>query len=389
MSLLDLWRDSPSQVKEKRVRQIIAFSGSGQLSDRGESSAEFREFLGHAPSAMLSRFAWECLENSFPDSGFALQDIVNQVGKRLGFAVEYGHYRGVSGEIGHDGIWRRKDDIAIVVEIKTTDSFRIDLDIPARYRNQLIRSGAIEEGCSSILVVVGRQDTGDLEAQVRGSRHAWDMRLISVDRLLRLMHLREDLEDPFIFDKISGILTPQEYTKVDGIVDLVFLAAEDVKEERSVVDDSVDELKEKQFTPVNFHEACIERIQQVIEPTLVKQSRAAWRSPGDEVSVVCIVSRAYEKSTHVGYWFAFHPYQQEFLESAATGWIACGCGSSESILMIPLSEFSQWLDGLHMTEAEDRTYWHLRISQHGEKFLLDRRKGYDSIDLSEYLLAPE
>jgi len=35
-----------------------------------------------------------------------------------------------------------------------------------------------------VLIVVGRQDTGELEAQIRGSRHAWDIRLISAEALL-------------------------------------------------------------------------------------------------------------------------------------------------------------------------------------------------------------
>ena len=32
---------------------------------------------------------------------------------------------------------------------------------------------------SSMLIVVGGEDTGDLEAQIRGSRYAWDIRLVS------------------------------------------------------------------------------------------------------------------------------------------------------------------------------------------------------------------
>ena len=61
----------------------------------------------------------------------------------------------------------------------------------ASYRRELIASAQLDEERSSILIVVGRQDTGDLEAHVRGSRHAWDVRLISVDALLRLMFLKE------------------------------------------------------------------------------------------------------------------------------------------------------------------------------------------------------
>ncbi|MDX1563655.1 MAG: putative Ig domain-containing protein, partial [Gammaproteobacteria bacterium] len=46
------------------------------------------------------------LESSFSNSGLALQDIVNEVARRLGFDVEPGRYRGKKGEIGFDGLWR-------------------------------------------------------------------------------------------------------------------------------------------------------------------------------------------------------------------------------------------------------------------------------------------
>ena len=36
----------------------------------------------------------ECLNEKFESGGLALQDVVNQVGRRLGFQVEDGRYRG-------------------------------------------------------------------------------------------------------------------------------------------------------------------------------------------------------------------------------------------------------------------------------------------------------
>ena len=79
--------------------------------------------------------------------------------------------------------------------------------------------------------ISGRSDTGDLEAQVRGSRHVRDVRIISVDALLRLLKVKEELEDPATIDRIRDILTPHEFTRVDGIIDLVFTAAKEIKEE--------------------------------------------------------------------------------------------------------------------------------------------------------------
>ena len=58
------------------------------------------------------------------------------------------------------------------MEVKTTDTYRIDLDTLAGYRRALIQGGSITEERASLLIVVGREDTGDLEAPIRGSRHA-------------------------------------------------------------------------------------------------------------------------------------------------------------------------------------------------------------------------
>ncbi len=198
MALIDLWRGSPDQLSAKHVQQIVAFAGDGKLGDGNPASVEFRTFLGQVSSAILMRYATECLTDSFSSSGLVLQDTVNEIGLRLGFLVTHGRYRGVAGQLGFDGLWESADDHGLVVEVKTTDAYRIDLNTLADYRRGLIKSGKLSEEHSSILIVVGRQDTGDLEAQIRGSRHAWDVRLISTEALMSLLAVKEELEDPKI-----------------------------------------------------------------------------------------------------------------------------------------------------------------------------------------------
>jgi hypothetical protein len=202
MSLVDLWQSTPKQLSDKHVQQVIGFAGNGKLRDGNSTSEEFRAFIELIPSSDLSRYAAECLESHFEDSGLALQDIVNQSGRRLGLQVIDGRYRGTHNQIGFDGLWSSSDGDQIVVEVKTTDAYRIDLNTIADYRRALIRKGDISEERSSILIVVGRQDTGDLEAQIRGSRHAWDIRIISVDSLFRLVSIREEIEGPSVVRKI-------------------------------------------------------------------------------------------------------------------------------------------------------------------------------------------
>ena len=126
-------------------------------------------------------------------------------------------------------------DTFLVVEVKTTDAYRISIDTISTYREKLIGSGRIA-GKSSVLIVVGRQDTGELEAQVRGSRHAWDVRLISVEALSKLVLLKENSDEEETGRKIRSVLIPVEYTRLDALVDVMFTTATDVEAQAIDVD---------------------------------------------------------------------------------------------------------------------------------------------------------
>jgi len=390
MSLIDIWKSQKLQIEEKHIQQIIAFSGDGQLKDGNEASIEFRDFLSNIASALLISYASQCLENSFNGSGFALQDIVNQVGSRLGFDVVYGRYRGVSGQIGCDGIWKFPSGHTIIVEVKTTDAYRIDLETIANYRKQLIKNGSAVEHSTSVLIIVGRKDTGDLEAQIRGSRHAWDMRLISVDALMSLMRLKESVEEPKTVQRIHDILIPREFTKLDEIIEIVFSTAEDVKEEEPI-DDESDQFTQKgktpKFTPVSFHEACKDRIENKLGITLLKQSKASFYSSDKSIRLICAVSKEHERGNQTGYWFAFHPHQREFLSEAINSYIAFGCGDKNTIILFPSDKFIPLLEHMNTTQKDDRFYWHVQILKNGTSYYMHAKKGYKDINISEYLMT--
>ena len=280
MSLVDLWSVSRDQILGKHVQQIIAFAGEGKLLDGSQASDDFRSFLSLVPSSLLGEYAQQCLKDSFPDSGFALQDVVNEVGTRLDLQISNGRYRGTTRQVGWDGLWQFPAGHAAVVEVKTTDAYRIRLDTILGYRLALVRDGAITADSSSALIVVGRQDTGDLEAQIRGSRYAWDIRLISVDALLRLVSIKESIEDPIILRRIHDILVPREYTRLDDIVDILFSTAEDLRHEETPPDEDVpteDTARKPKFTPVAFHDTCMARVEKHLGIPLLKRSRAKFR----------------------------------------------------------------------------------------------------------------
>jgi hypothetical protein len=295
MPLLDLWAKSPDQLEDKLIHQLIAFAGNGKLLDDGPCSTEFRSFLATVPSEKLQKYAEQCLTEAFTDSGLALQDVVNEVGVRLGAVATPGRYRGTKKHTGFDGLWSFPSGQKIVIEVKTTDAYRIDLNVVAEYRRKLIADNLASEDSSSILLVVGRQDTGDLEAQIRGSRHAWDVRIISVDALIRLMRIMEEVDDPAIVQRIHNILIPREFTRLDEIADVLFSTTEEVKQ-----DETPPEVKEQsstpksdgeKTTPVAFHEACIKRVQAQLALSFVKRSRSGYSTPDNSVALNVSVSK--------------------------------------------------------------------------------------------------
>ena len=395
MSLLDLWKNSPDQLKGKQVQQLVAIAGDGKLTDGSSCSAELRDLLATVPSESLAAYAEQCLTQGFTDSGFVLQNIVNEVGARLGATSSRGRYRGTTKHVGFDGLWVFPSNHAIVVEVKTTDAYRIDLNTIAGYRNNLIASNSVTEANSSMLLVVGRQDTGDLEAQIRGSRFAWDIRIISVLALLRLMAIKEEVEDPAIVKRIHSILIPREFTRLDAIADIIFSAAEEIKREEAPIEvDDDDEAalvrsEGSKFKPVAFHEACVQRVQGKLGVSLVKRSRSGYSSPDKLVALNCSVSKEHDAATQPNYWFAFHPHQQEFLREHPRSYVAFGCGSSERLVVIPFSEFEPWLEASWTTVKGERSYWHVVIYRKGEKYTLRRRKGESAIDLTPYVLPEE
>lgn len=183
MPLLSLWSTNPAAIDQFTIDQVVAAAGDGVLKDGSECSQELRSFLSQVKSTKLPLYVDRCLTSVFNKGGMVLQDLVNELGRRLDYKVTNGRYQGTTNAIGFDGIWVPTEEHSIVIEVKTTDAYRMSLDTVAQYREKLIKAGQLAPR-SSILVVVGREDTGELEAQVRGSRHAWDIRLISTDALV-------------------------------------------------------------------------------------------------------------------------------------------------------------------------------------------------------------
>ncbi len=378
-SISEIWINSKETFDSKSLSQILSFAGDGKLKDNNTTSIEFRELLEQVPFELLKQFSENCLSEKFDDSGFALQDVINQIGSRLGFDVTNGLYRGRKNKIGFDGIWKSNEDFSIIVEVKTTDAYRINLDTIAKYRNKLIEQRQINKTNSSILIIVGRQDTGDLEAQIRGSRHAWDIRLLSTDSLLQLLALKEKLNDTKTIQQINELLKPKEYTRIDKLIDLIFLTSKDLEIEDSVESEEIlgeekeiteNDSPKTKASPVNFHNECLEKVQSKLEINLIKQTRISYSNKEKSTGLICSISKPHKQGQFKKYWFAFHPHQQDFLKEFNNSFIAYGCGSPDNTILIPFEEFEPFVKNFWTTSNNDRIYWHVVIHQRLDKLLL-------------------
>lgn len=379
-TISEIWSNDKTAFQKKTLSQILSFAGDGKLKDNSITSVEFRDLLQQIPSEMLKRFIDDCLTDTFADGGYALQDIVNQIGCRLDFDIQYGRYRGVKGDIGFDGIWS-KDGFSIVVEVKTTDTYRIQLETIAKYRERLIEEQKIDKEHSSILIVVGRNDTKELEAQIRGSRYAWDIRVISTDSLFKLLSIKEALNDPSVMVQINEVLKPIEYTRLDELIKLMFITSQDGQtiEDADTAEhydkDTENEYLKRNFhskteSPANFSEDCIEKIERKLGVHLIKQGRIAFSNEDKSIGIVCATSKKYKRGKNQSYWFSFHPHQQAFLDRFKEAYVAYGCGSEDTVLLIPISDFRSLVRNMSTTERNGRKFWHVIVSENKNELFL-------------------
>lgn len=405
MPLIALWKSAPAAVAQMTIQRIVANAGDGRLLDNSACSKELREYLRGVLSADLARYVEQCLSSPFDKSGMALQDLVNELGRRLDYNVADGRYQGVAGSVGHDGLWVSAEKHAIIVEVKTTDIYRISLDTIVRYRQQLTELGHIGS-LSSVLIVVGRQDTGELEAQVRGSRHAWDIRLISADALIKLVQLKENTEGADTGRKIRDLLTPMEYTRLDRMIDVMFTAAKDVEEGAVGIqaeDAEVDAMISAPTAQVGGkgtwqitdgkllqakRDAIVTAMAARTEVGYIKKSRALIWDASHTKRMVCTLSKRYARTPTVPYWYAYHPGWHEFLQAGAEAHVVLGCMDLPFAFALPLPVLTPLLDALNTTDNEGDCYWHLKLGQAASDrytLLLPKRSGAMPID--EYRLS--
>jgi len=208
----------------------------GKLDDSsGEDTGRerFRRYLGKnlLSPGQVRDFVEESLRNTGDQYNRALQDLVNYVGKFLGFEVTFGRYQGVRGEIGFDGHWKSPSGLHLVIEVKTTEVYAVKTATLVDYINQLISAKEIPSGEEAIgLYMIGRPDPElrQLENAIVAEKKSDQLRIISVNSLLSLAEMMTEYDVQH--DDILTILKPSGCT-IDPVVQLMTrLVAETGKE---------------------------------------------------------------------------------------------------------------------------------------------------------------
>jgi hypothetical protein len=214
---------------------------------------------------------------------------------------------------------------------------------------------------------------------------------------MKLVQLKEKLDDEKTIKQISEILRPLEFTRLDKLIEIVFETTQDIQldpneelsnEVDSSKDDS-DEVKEQEevkhrSVPVNFQDQCLQKIESKFNTSLVKSTRAGYQTIDGEKGFLCCISKQHKGKSYLKYWFAFHPHQELFLKKFKTAYVVYGCGSANNTFLIPFDILQEEHEYLWTTEKESRIYWHIVIHEKDNKFEWQIHKKDMMIDLEQY-----
>ena len=205
----------------------------GKLDDiPGQDTARerFRRYLTKnlVSPGQIRDYIEECLRSTGDQYNRALQDLVNYIGKFLGFEIDFGRYQGVRGQIGFDGHWTSPTGSHVVVEVKTTEIYAIKTATLVDYVNQLISEKIVPSWDVAIgLYVIGRPDPEirQLENAIVAEKRSDQLRIISVNALLSLAEMINEFD--VRHDDILSIIRPSGCT-IDPVVELMIRIMADV-----------------------------------------------------------------------------------------------------------------------------------------------------------------
>ncbi len=392
MQLNELFEKSKETIKSMEIERLVAIAGGPKrLKDNTETQRDIRDFFLKIEPEKLEEYSNDCINASFENSGFVLQDIVNEIGRRLNFRVENGLYRGNIKQVGFDGVWHLPN-YDYVIEVKTTSTFSIGLETIDKYRQELIKQEKISSN-SSTLFVVGRKDTLSLEQQIRGSKFSDSMRIIGLESLIKLMKIFTNSFSQDVEYKIQEILKPEEYTRVDNIVDIVFSTSldkslsDDINTENNNEEDKdgIKKTSNRELIKLKRLEIA-EAFSKTKKANLLLRKTALFSNFDNSIKAAISISKRYEESNE--YWFSYYEPMRQFL-SVNESFMIFGLLDKNYAFVIPKKKMEELKTYLNTTPERDnkKQYWHIIFQEiKGETYIwLPKKKS--SLSLKAYELS--
>ena len=198
----------------------------GDLDDSGapgSGSENLRNYLlsDVDEATILREYVEEALEESGDQFNKALQDLINRLGELLEFDVTYGRYKGVTNDIGFDGLWASPSGWSIVVETKTTDAFTVRTAPLLGYINDLVSAGRVEEPSKCLgIYVYGRFDThaSQMENAIIAEGRRERLRVVGGNALLNLLELKQEYH--LSHEIVLGLLRPAP-VRIDPLINVI------------------------------------------------------------------------------------------------------------------------------------------------------------------------
>jgi hypothetical protein len=214
----------------------------------------FRRFLKSSVSGVgeVRDYTETCLRQSGDQYNKALQDLINHLGILLGFQVTFGRYRGISGEIGYDGLWRSPSGLYLVIEVKTSDEpYVIKTATLVGYVDALISQKEIPDWDHALgLYVIGRADSEvrQLENAILAEKRTHQIRIVSANAILLLAEMMAEYDVGH--EAVLTVLRPSG-PLVDPLINLMAGLAAREKASESPADQDVPSSMGPELSPID------------------------------------------------------------------------------------------------------------------------------------------
>ena len=123
--------------------------------------------------------------------------------------------------------------------------------------------------------------------------------------------------------------------------------------------------------PLRFQDNCIPLIGKRLGTLLNKEGDVYYVGGDCAIRLVCLTSKQHERANETEFWFGFSPVQRDYLtQNKGESYIAYGCGSERTILLMPFKVFEPHLENMSIAQKDKIKHWHVHIFESSGRYYL-------------------